>query len=125
MRRINLGQGPLSEFFKPIRGVRNRELDSIWMLDLAARVQPSQREGEIIESGNEAVNGFAEHDRAAVEKIAKLGDMHDKQDEFPGLVIELGRDFWSIAIRREGVNDVSLQAVSMIFCPIYLEPAIL
>jgi len=113
---------PLSGGSECFRGVADRKLNTIRFLHGTRGVEDRELVGQTVKSRHEIVNRVPQNDGASIEKPLKVGNVIDIENIIAGLRLELEPEAWSISFNRETLVDVLLQSVSVLFCPLYLEP---
>ncbi len=124
----NMVRGDFSEPFslsasERLIAVADRELDSIGLLNVPARVQEGELVSEAVERRSQVVKRVSKNERAATKNAIEIGHMIDKEDTLPGIRNDLDPETWSVAFDRERFPLILVQGVSVLFCPLYLEQA--
>ena len=124
----NMVPGDFSEPFslsviERLNAVADRELDNFGIPNVPARFQEGKLVSEAVERRSQVVNRVSKNERAAIKKAFEIGHIIDEVDIVSGIRIELDPETWSIAFDRESLPLIFFQGVSVLFRPLYLEPA--
>jgi hypothetical protein len=126
MRRRDLGKTPLLEIDKFARVVGDGKLDAMGMGQRISGMQDSKLIRQSIECGDQIVDRIPKDDRTAIQKGTEVGNIryiHAVLAEIiNGIRFDLGSNSWKVGLDCEVLADVFMQGVSVLFCPLYLEP---